>query len=55
MEDERTDPLSVTRALIPRNPERFVVPMASIDQVRHLIKSMKSSGSTGYDDLSSKT
>ena len=29
--------------------------MITLTQTRHLIKSLKSSGSTGYDDISSKT
>ena len=52
---EKRDPMAFTKALIPRNTEEFVVPMVSIAQVRHLIRNLKSSGSTGYDDLSSKT
>ena len=53
--EERRDPMAFTTALIPRNPEEFSVPMVSLTQVRHLIKGLKSSGSTGYDDLSNKT
>ena len=55
LEKEKVDPLVFTKALIPRNGECFEVPMASLTQVRHLVRSLKSSGSTGYDNLSSKT
>ena len=49
--NEKHDPMDMLRLLIPRNEETLEIPMASITQVRHLIMSMKSSGSTGYDDL----
>ena len=55
LEKEKTDPMTFTKALIPRNPEELRIPMVSISQVRHLIGKLKSSGSTGYDNLSSKT
>ena len=38
-----------------RGEQELRIPLITLAQTKHLIKTLKSSGSTGYDDLSSKT
>ena len=55
LEIEKRDPLSMLKLVMPRNEIELNIPLITLAQTKHLIRTFKSSGSTGYDDLSSKT
>ena len=52
---ENRDPIDILRALIPRGKSELRIPEITITQTKHLLKTFKSSSSTGYDDLSSRS
>ena len=49
------DPMTILEALIPRGTLELSIPLITLAQSKHLVSSFKSSSSTGYDALSSKT
>ena len=53
--NENRDPLDILKALIPRGKNELVIPLITMVQTKKLLKSFKASGSTGFDDLSSRT
>merc|ERR1711867_72441 len=47
--------MSILQLVMPRGSVELEIPLITLAQTRHLIRTIKASGSTGYDDLSSKT
>ena len=48
------DPLEILKKLKPRNENNFNIPYITIYQAKNYIKELKSSNSTGYDNINSK-
>ena len=48
------DPIEILKILKPGNENSFSIPFITINQTKNFIKELKSSNSTGYDDLNSK-
>ena len=48
------DPLEILKILKPRNKNEFKIPFITIGETKKIIKELKSSNSTGYDDINSK-
>merc|ERR1711867_106686 len=47
--------MSILRLVRPPGETELSIPLITLAQTKHLIRTIKTSGSTGYDDLSSKT
>ena len=48
------DPIEILKKLKPRNENTFSIPFITINETQKYIKELKSSNSTGYDDINSK-
>ena len=55
LENDKRDPMDILERLIPRGRHEFKLELITLAQTKHLIRTFKSSGSTGYDDISSRT
>ena len=51
---ETRDPMAILKNLIPRGSNELKIPLITLEDTKTLLKSLKSSGYTGYDDLSSR-
>ena len=54
-EHESCDPLHLLEGLMPRGTKTLSFKLITLEETKLLLKSLKTSGSTGFDDLSSRT